>query len=300
MRDCFRLARVQQPVSERHSPPTLVPPLVPRAHGARQAKHAIRAKASAERTIVPRFPGSCNPASTTTSDSRPGALFFRDHRRQVLVSGVVANVPRSNPAVQPAPQSAAASPLPVPRLAIRAASATRRSPGAATTPRAGAPNPGAAKTQAMCSPARRASSSRFGPSIPARPFSSRPGLASARRNSFKRAFCLLCTIRRHPCEPSRRLADSKPFCREVAQSTALLNLHRCRCCDSFRLCGVCNCLSDVCVLRILGRSSLFLSAMASVSVGFCLKLSSTPTIVEKPEGTEVDLLVRGNLARPSR
>ena len=53
----------------------------------------------------------------------------------------------------------------------------------------------AMNTQGKWSFARSASSSRFGPSIAARPSSSRPGRASARRNSFNRAFCLLCTMR---------------------------------------------------------------------------------------------------------
>ena len=101
-------------------------------------------------------------------------------------------------------------------------------------------DPCATNTQRMRSPARTASSRRFCPSTPAKPSSLRPGLASARRNSFSRAFCLLCTMRIDIPANRQSLRRFYAVLRDVVESTAAFRLLAEALCDSFRLCGIRN------------------------------------------------------------
>ena len=137
--------------------------------------------ASAERMMVPRFPGSWMPASTAIS-----ATAFRRAK---------ARGPRSSRATQRVQRRAAGIGWPGRSRAVHAASAEFRFPAELAAVPAGCSNPCATKTQVISKPALSASSMRFGPSIPARPWPSRPGNASASRSSLRRAFCLLCTMR---------------------------------------------------------------------------------------------------------
>ena len=80
----------------------------------------------------------------------------------------------------------------------------------------------------------------------AAPRSRRAAVASARRSSFRRAFCLLCTMRTGiGRETSWCCADSMPFAAAAGSEATGSNLHRGWCCDSFRLCSVFNSGTEV-------------------------------------------------------
>ena len=146
-------------------------------------------KASADRTIVPRFPGSCSPAKTTIS----AADSFRSPTTcaQVQSGGSTSAASGCGASVVNAASSSSRG---IASTSIRSGSlsaSTRRS------------DPCATKTHAMCRPARTASARRFGPSMPASPFSFRPGLASARLQFLQpRVLLTLYNAYRHSCEPS--------------------------------------------------------------------------------------------------
>ena len=97
--------------------------------------------------------------------------------------------------------------------------------------------------------ARRASPSRFGPSIPASP-SLRPGFANARRKSFSRAFCLLCTMRIGIPANRQSLRRFYAVLRDVVESTAAFRLLADALCDSFRLCGIRKCPASLATILL--------------------------------------------------
>ena len=141
--------------------------------------------ASAERRIVPRLPGSCRPASTSTSGAafslaveqvRPGPFRRLDQRGNGLrrlrcQRGVQQRLRQQQHFCFRGPAQAlqAAAQLPAPQR--RSECAARR----AAPPRSG--------SALRCQPALALRGSLAS------------GWASARRSCFKRAFCLLCTMR---------------------------------------------------------------------------------------------------------
>ena len=139
----------------------------------------VAPKASAERRIVPTFPGSCKPASTTINavPSRPvtaSQLHARGRTSAATACGVSV-------------ASAASS-------SARGASSTSVSSGRSNCSSSRS-SPCAANTHSTRKPARTASATRCGPSTPTSSAPLRPGCPRARFSSFSRALCLLSTTR---------------------------------------------------------------------------------------------------------
>ena len=150
--------------------------LVPGTHRARQAHHAIRPEGlgrAQDRAQVPRILQS--------------GKNYHERRRLLSPEQVL---PTSTPGPPPARPVVAVSRFPARRSESPAAPpAPRSSSGCAQ------PLPSPMNRVRNRSPARIASSTRFGPSIPTSPPALRSGLRNARRSSFSRAFCLLFTMR---------------------------------------------------------------------------------------------------------
>ena len=184
----------------------------------------------------PRLPGSCTPASTTI---RGTTLRCRSSRWAQVQSGGSTRA-ATGCGVWVARMEASRSPGHAAGYRFRAAEAMSS---------AAFQNPAPRRRRRTRKPARRASVMRFGPSIPARDglrgWSRGREPASARRNSFTRAFCLLCTMR---TGIGAQLSGAVPILRRFALRRCIAALLSCTtdwCYDSFRLYGIFNLGTEV-------------------------------------------------------